>query len=279
MEPEHPSTPEFVLKCVNACMSVGFDIIHAVWLTGNTCQETGWGRFHRGNNLGGVKINKALANDLSWWWRAAGHVNSGDAPVCYYMVFASYEAFFTFVSKRFVPVPGTAPKSRYRKTGEEFHAYRPWHDDLIAAGYKGEVTRANPDKSIAALENVEERVENYVAQDALKRLGLYGGKVDGKFGPLSRAALHTFQKSQGLPETDDPELLDLWTMYHPGKAFPEALRPKKTETAPTTPATEAPTTPPAPVVEQPKEETKEPPAPPAPEGEAKPVTDRRSKAR
>lgn len=38
-------------------------------------------------------------------------------------------------------------------------------------------------------------------QAALKRLGLYGGAIDGAIGPLSREAVRAFQRTWGLAET------------------------------------------------------------------------------
>lgn len=39
------------------------------------------------------------------------------------------------------------------------------------------------------------------AQQALQQAGLYKGKVDGKFGPQTKAAVKEFQKENGLKQT------------------------------------------------------------------------------
>lgn len=39
------------------------------------------------------------------------------------------------------------------------------------------------------------------AQSELKQQGLYQGRVDGKFGPQTRAAVSQFQRKNGLPQT------------------------------------------------------------------------------
>src|SRR5579872_1257302 len=39
------------------------------------------------------------------------------------------------------------------------------------------------------------------AQQALQEAGLYKGKVDGKFGPQTKAAVKEFQKENGLKQT------------------------------------------------------------------------------
>ncbi len=39
------------------------------------------------------------------------------------------------------------------------------------------------------------------AQEALQEAGLYKGKIDGKFGPQTKAAVKEFQKENGLKQT------------------------------------------------------------------------------
>lgn len=218
---EHLTGGAFVLRCLDLCMALGCSVVQACGVVSNSVIETGWGRYHRGNNLGGVKATKAWATPDSWWWRAPGHVDGGDQPWCYYRVFPSFEDFFKFWLKTYVPKPGAAPKSRYKKTGEEFWNHHPWFDDLIAAGYKGEVTRANPGPSLRADDMINDKVEVYVAQRHL------GVTVDGKWGPKSKAALQAFQRAHGLPVTDEPEPVDVWTMLHPGVPLPAVLRPAR----------------------------------------------------
>ena len=54
-------------------------------------------------------------------------------------------------------------------------------------------------------------------QAALMRLGYYNGDVDGLLGPLTRAALKSFQKAQGLTQTGR---MDLETLSRLGIPIP-----------------------------------------------------------
>lgn len=189
-----PITPgEFVVLCVEAMPNLpGLDIIKRFDVVANAVVETGWGKYRKGNNLGGWKITKGAAGPGVPWFRAKGNKTSGDPPWCWYRVFASERDFFAQWLVRFVP--RNAPKGhRYKKCGEEFWAGRPWFDDLIAAGYKGENTKANPDRSIAGHEQLSEKCARMYAQHLLRV------DVDGDFGPESEAAT---KKLLGVPEAE-----------------------------------------------------------------------------
>ena len=54
-------------------------------------------------------------------------------------------------------------------------------------------------------------------QAALMRLGYYNGDVDGLLGPLTRAALKSFQRTESLPQTGR---MDLETLSRLGIAIP-----------------------------------------------------------
>ena len=44
-------------------------------------------------------------------------------------------------------------------------------------------------------------LSNKEAQTALKRIGLYGGDIDGLIGPRTRTAIQLFQKTWDIPQT------------------------------------------------------------------------------
>jgi hypothetical protein len=242
----HPAPRDFVLACVDACLSAGLDVVQACEVAGNACVETGWGRAHRAHNYGGVKITKNTAGPGARWWRAAGHVASGDEPVCYYRAFASAQAFFDFWTAHFVPRPEYAAHSRYAKCGEQFWAHEPWFDDLIAAGYKGEVTKLHPEKSLAAEGQIDARVETFVYQRAR------GLAVDGAWGPRAEADAKAVQTAAGLEPTGKLDRATLWAACHPGQAIPAWAAPAKPKpTKEKAPASPSPSAQPAPAKEQP----------------------------
>lgn len=173
---------EFVVLCVEAMPDLpGLDIVKRLDVAANAVVETGWGKHRKGKNLGGWKITKGSAGPGVPWFRAKGNKTSGDPPWCYYRVFASEQDFFAQWIARFVP--RDAPKGhRYKTCGEQFWAGEPWFDDLIAAGYKGENTKAHPERSIQSHNELTEKCAQMYAQHLL------GVKVDGDFGPKSEAA-------------------------------------------------------------------------------------------
>lgn len=192
----------FVILCIESMPDLpGLDILKRIDVVANCVVETGWGKYRKGNNLGGWKITKGAAGPGVPWFRARGNkapgasetdYRGGDPPWCWYRVFASFEDFFAQWLARFVP--RNAPKGhRYKKCGEEFWAGKPWFDDLIAAGYKGENTKANPDRSIAGHEQLSEKCAMVYAQHLLRV------DVDGDFGPKSEAAA---KKLLGVPEAE-----------------------------------------------------------------------------
>ena len=59
----------------------------------------------------------------------------------------------------------------------------------------GAMTHATTHAAVHASAKVKQ------AQDALQAAGLYKGKVDGQFGPQTKAAVKAFQKENGLKQT------------------------------------------------------------------------------
>jgi hypothetical protein len=110
-------------------------------------------------NYGGAKVKQDIA---AWhlrsrghpmaWFRAAGHVKSGDAPEVLYCAFGSADAYWSMALARVFGTAIAEPwERRYRETARRLWA----HDSefvaaLIAAGYRGGVTQRNPGASIAA---------------------------------------------------------------------------------------------------------------------------------
>lgn len=190
-----PMTPaEFVLACCVSLMSIEPTLsAEGVFeVTANAVVETGWGKYRRGNNLGGWKINKNSAGPGVRWFRARGNkapgatitdLKGGDPPWCYYLVFGSFGEYFSRWLKRFVPKPGSVSSSHlYFETGHEFWAGKPWFDDLCAAGYKGENTKAHPEGTIHEMEQITDKIAKMFVQSKL------GVAPDGDWGPASTLA-------------------------------------------------------------------------------------------
>ena len=203
MEPPKLKKAVFVLKCILALIVLGCTPAQAFEIAANTMNETGWGRFYRAWNLGGWKIWKFSSTSRDGtprqWSRALGNKSSGDPQTCFYRAFASLEAFYAEWLLTFVPKvdPGKKPNGRYWKTGQQFWAGEPWFDDLIEAGYKGEVTRQNPENSIEAHESIVKTMSVYYAQHLL------GVDADGDWGQKSRNACSAFQLANQLKLTGE----------------------------------------------------------------------------
>lgn len=212
-EPPKMSRGAFVVACLMALFGLGLTLRQALSLAANTMNETGWGRYYRAFNLGGWKIWKFSARDADGtprrWWRALGNKSSGDPQTCFYRAFDSIGAFFAEWVKTFVPKvdPAKKPNGRYWKTGQQFWAGEEWFDDLIAAGYKGDVTRRRPEGSIRQHEQI---IKTLIVMWCQHLLGVV---VDGKWGPKSKAACAAFQAQHGLEATGmlDEDTVNLLT--------------------------------------------------------------------
>jgi hypothetical protein len=225
MEPPKMLKGAFVVACILALLALGLTFDQALGIAANTMNETGWGRFYRAFNLGGWKVFKGTSHDPDgtprFWWRALGNKSSGDPQTCFYRAFRSLEEFFAEWVAWFVPKPGAAgSKGRYGKTGAEFWSGNEWFDDLIAAGYKGEVTKLHPDGSMHEHENIEHALLVFWAQHVI------GTAVDGNWGPKSKAALAKWQVENGHPDTHgvlDEATLHALTQGQAGKTIKVAL--------------------------------------------------------
>lgn len=191
-EPPKPKRGEFVVRSAEILQHLGCALEGALNVVSNSCVETGWGQRYRGNNLGGWKASKQNSTRQSQWWRAAGHVEGGDAPTCFYRAFPSYEQFYAEWLQRFVPKPGSTTRPRYLKTGAAFWAGGDWFAELVRAGYKGVVTQAHPDKTLHEFAAVLKEVREFWGQHVLDV------PSDGAWGPRTQEAMKGWQHGHGL---------------------------------------------------------------------------------
>lgn len=198
----------FIMNSLRGILGSSTEITNAsaVEVIANAVGETGWGRYHRGRNFGGWKISrpdvdraKAAGRKCPPWWKALGHVNSGDAPFVYYRGFPSVGRFYTEWLDRFVP-RNSVPSHRYHKTGLVFWGLEPgdWFLELCKAGYKGEVTQANPAGSVANHHTIVTSVRTRIVQHLL------GVVPDGVWGSKSDLAAKKRQGDLGLVQTGTP---------------------------------------------------------------------------
>lgn len=219
----------FNVAVIEQLIALGVPAWQAVEATANAHNETGCGRFYRGNNLGGWKITKpgALAYESVTgckprWWRAPGNkapgatlqdLKGGDPPWCFYWGFDSVGEYLGKWIIKFTPRPKPADTrdalerareqtGNYRLTGLLFWSGDPeWFVALCDAGYKGRNTDANPLPSYTGHRSLVRWARVHYAQAKLPG----GLAVDGKWGPKSDAACRTFQRAHGLPVTGEPD--------------------------------------------------------------------------
>lgn len=125
--------------------------------------ETGWCRSPAVtlHNFGGSKAKRDIVERYRRehgrsmrWFRARGHINSGDAPWVFYAVWDSAVDYWRDWLRRHL---GTAPGVRplagiYAETAARFwRRSRTWIDALIDAGYRGRVTAGDPARRAAAI--------------------------------------------------------------------------------------------------------------------------------
>lgn len=169
----------------------GLSLAQAFEVAAIFAHETGWGRFYRAWNLGGVKATQSWAaayrartGKPAPYWRAKGNKGTGDSKTVIYRAYASLGEYVGEWLGTFVPRLGSVGEGhRYRATGEAFWRGEPWVPALIEAGYRGRVTRAKPQR---AIEDHAKTVAGVRTRWAQSRLGV---TVDGAWGPRSRAAL------------------------------------------------------------------------------------------
>lgn len=199
----------FILNCLRSILlsSTGIPNDKVIEVIGNSVVETGWGKYFRGRNLGGWKITKSdveraknNGGKCPLWWKALGHVKSGDSPVVYYRGFPSIGKFFVEWFERFVP-RNASPAHRYYKTGRVFWGLETgdWFLELCLAGYKGDVTRAKPDGSVKTHREVVRIIKTKLCQYFL------GVVPDGVWGNKSRAAAANFQTAASVTVTGLPD--------------------------------------------------------------------------
>jgi hypothetical protein len=150
------------------------NINQAVEITANFAVETGHGQKWSSNNWGGVKINKPYVDSYKQkyerspsWFQSAGHVNSGDESVVYYVGFDSISQFSEFWLERY------------------FY-------ELCVSGYKGPITQKNPGPSVETLFNTKGRIQKMVTQLLL------GVTPDGSWGLKTTEACKVFQNQNNL---------------------------------------------------------------------------------
>ena len=237
VDPSPKLTPvKFVIALVEELQRQGVPVWQAFEVAGNSLNETALGQKYKGNNLGGWKITKSGAEAFERkhgrkprWYRAPGNraagatlddLKGGDPPWCWYWVFDSAADYLAQWMARFVPRPRRSDTrealepdreqtANYRLAGFLFwHRDPTWFVALCDAGYKGQNTDANPQPSYEGHLGLVAWAKAFYAQAKL------GVKIDGDWGPKSRAACAEFQRRRGLPATgelDDATLAALAT--------------------------------------------------------------------
>lgn len=153
----------FATENVALLRGMGLNDERSIELTAHSATETGWGKRAIGENGGGVKMRED--DDRAYrakhghglpWWRAQGHVQAGDAAWVYYRSFEDRAEFWRFFLKRYVP-QGASPTERYAATGAAFWGDSPaqWFVELLRAGYRGSVRRAQVEGMILRHEDIE----------------------------------------------------------------------------------------------------------------------------
>jgi hypothetical protein len=185
---------------MQSLLSLDLTTEQALGVLANTISEIGWKFKFRAWNLGGVKIYKTTSRNPDGsprlWWRALGHKKSGDAHTCFYRAYPSLALYFKEWIATFVPKPPNS--KRYGATGARFWAGLEWFPAMVEAGYKGEVTKANPTNTLIAHRALVREVSEYWAQHLLGGLD-----VDGAWGAKSRERCREWQREHGLEETGE----------------------------------------------------------------------------
>lgn len=84
-----------------------------------------------------------------------------------------------------------------------------WHYNFLGIGTiispKVRTTMNYIEAKIDKLHGNEFQLDHTEVQRCLKKLNFYNGEIDGKFGPISKAALAMFQRSVDLNDTGRPD--------------------------------------------------------------------------
>lgn len=179
-------------------LGLGLSAAQSLELLAHAACESSWLRRDVANNFWGWKATaewaegERRAGRRALWWQRQGH--KGEAPRVYYRGFASLEESVKAFVEKFcprvkdgTPLPQDPATGDYRLAGQHFWAKRPenWFPALIAAGYRGSATEAEPTETIA--EHVQ-LVRDCAESWAQHRLGV---QVDGIWGPRSSEALRS----------------------------------------------------------------------------------------
>lgn len=79
-----------------------------------------------------------------------------------------------------------------------------WHYNFFGAGFDVEgakTTEALLEKKIQETYGTEFVLSKKEVQEALKKLKMYSGEIDGKHGPITQAAISAFQRAWSLPSS------------------------------------------------------------------------------
>jgi hypothetical protein len=181
---DRATTPAgFVRESMAHLAAVGVLRTPAVEAVAHCATECSWGRRAVGDNRGGVKLKEA--DDKAHrakhgvglaWWRYAGHVEAGDAPVVLYRAFDGPAEFWRFWTKRYAPT--SAPHgARYAAAGAAFWGPDPsrWIVELILAGYRGEVREGELRAIVAAGGDVEAHPSVAAHRSVVRRVRALAG--------------------------------------------------------------------------------------------------------
>ncbi len=185
----------FVVSCMESCIELGCNPYQASGVVANAINESAWGQKYRGSNLARWKITKAYTDDNPHapWFRAPGNKMSGDSAWEYYRVFPSVKDSLKKWLAHFVPQPDAKkPYPNYSYCGRLFWAGKPWFAELIHVGYKGNVTKRAPEKSIAEHEQLCKAALTRWAQ------GRLGTSPDGVVGRQTKKAANDYMAERGL---------------------------------------------------------------------------------
>lgn len=201
---------DFALACVDGLVATDVDIPGAIEIAATFVTETGWGHAAvLGNNLGGVKATRAWADAQRaqglrpHFYRTHGNAGTDDARTVFYRAYDSPVDFYKYWLGAFVPRPAedtVDSMSGYHVAGRRFWS-KPrgdWFAAMLATGYRGEVTKHNPDAARHEQAVLVTQIRIAWCQRALRVA------IDGKWGPVSSSAAIDYQKEHRLPTNGVP---------------------------------------------------------------------------